>query len=176
MELPAGHHLERIEQWSDRRLLELMSLFQAEDARLGSSRLRGNIEWPNLVHVLIRTRSDEAKSEGKGPPSGGSTADEAIAYIWSQSGARLDDHVDEANLPRIHHLFVREGCRRARLGIRLLHWWKCRYALTLEAFAVTKPNKSMHSLLQRNGCTHVLQRSGFEGSAEHFHGLALKRR
>ena len=77
--------------------------------------------------------------------------------------------VDEANLPRIHHLFVQRSARRGGLGRRLLHWWRREHALPVEAFAVTKPNGPMTKLLRLNECSGVLQRSGFEGSAEHFH-------
>ena len=165
MELPAGHRIKQCEQWRDSRLVELMTSFRAEDSRVGSSQMTGRIEWPNLVHLLIR----EAGSRGARPLPA-----EAVAYVWSQLSSPHDGIVDEANLPRIHHLYVSKGCRKAQFGRRLLNWWRSRHALTVEAFAVTKPNQPMHRLLQRNGCTHALQRSGFEGSAEHFHALGAE--
>ncbi|KAL1522841.1 hypothetical protein AB1Y20_017810 [Prymnesium parvum] len=152
-QLPTGHQVVQCEHWHDSRLVELMTLFQAEDSRVGASQMSGAIEWPSLVHLLV-------KADGS-----------AIAYIWSQLGARCDSCVDEANLPRIHHLYVREACRKAHFGRRLLHWWRSRYALNVETFAVTDPNQGMRRLLQRNGCTHTLERSGFDGSAEHYHGI-----
>jgi len=167
MELPPGHHVDRCQEWQDPRLKQLMARFQAEDERIGAAQMSGRVDWPNVVYLLIRTH-DSKPTEAPGKAA---EPAEAVAYVWSQLGGRSDDRVDEANLPRIHHLYVREDCRGLQLGRRLLHWWRGQHALHVEAFAVTEPNQQMQRLLQRNGCTHVLQRSGFEGSGEHFHAL-----
>ena len=167
MELPPCHHVDRCQEWHDPRLKHLMARFQVEDDRIGTARMSGPVEWPNVVHLLIRTH-DSKRAETPGEAAG---PVEAVAYVWSQLGGRSNDIVDEANLPRIHHLYVREDCRGVQLGRRLLHWWRGQHALNVQTFAITEPNQQMQRLLQRNGCSHVLQRSGFEGSGEHFHAL-----
>ncbi|KAL3930445.1 MAG: hypothetical protein SGPRY_001534, partial [Prymnesium sp.] len=138
-QLPPGHQIEQCTTWADPRLVDLMACFTAEDARIGAARMAGRVEWPNRVHLLVASAAH----------GGG-----AAGYIWSQLGATAEGSVDEPNLPRIHHMYVRDRCRRAQFGRRLLHWWRSHYALHVEAFAVTKPNKQMTDLLQRNGCSH----------------------
>lgn len=155
--LPTGYRVEVCAEWSDDRLVGLMAAFAQEDARIGATQLGGRIEWPNQVHILLRERNAQ-------PP-------EPAGYVWSQVGAGTAAYaVDEHNLPRVHHLFIKIAFRRGQLGRKLLAWWRAEHALRVEAFAVTKPNEAMCKLLVRNGCSHVVQRSGFEGGAQHFHG------
>lgn len=172
-ELPARHRVVECPRWDEPQLAELMTSFQQEDPRIGASRMSGKISWPNMVHLLVSSENSSLPDMHPAEEDHKQGTGIAIGYVWSQLSAPNHSQVDEHNLPRIHHLYVRRGYRRAHIGRRLLNWWRKHHAMRVEAFAVTDPNAQMRRLLERNGCTRVLQNSGFDGSAEHFHSFSL---
>lgn len=149
--LPDDYTIEEVNATSApcEELIALSRAFELEDPRVGSlvNGLGGAV-----AHVL----RDESKT--------------AVGYTLTYEN-RAPDWDNQRALalpPRLAHVYIAREHRMRGLGTAFVAWWRKKFALRCEFFAVDSPNDAMRSTLRRIDCALATTRSGHGASSVHY--------
>ena len=149
--LPDDYTIEEVNTMSApcEELIALSRAFELEDPRVGSlvNGLGGAV-----AHVL----RDESKT--------------AVGYTLTYEN-RAPDWDNQRALalpPRLAHVYIAREYRMRGLGTAFVAWWRKKFALRCEFFAVDSPNVAMRSTLRRIDCALATTRSGHGASSVHY--------